>query len=407
MAKRAKKKRSGTKQETHKRRLSIAHLHWGFPPIIGGVETHLTILLPQLVRMGHRVSLLTCPAEKSKIEEKYKGVSVKRIPMMDLNWLYKRGLNGIRREVTREFESFIDSTKPDILHAHNMHYFSKAHAATLAEISKKKGIPIFLTAHNVWDDVLFLDLVRNIKWTHIIAVSHFIRQELVGIGCNHRHITTIHHGIDTELYHPDLDPTPILKLYPQLKGKRVIFHPARMGLAKGCDVGIKAMKIVNEKFPDAMLVLAGTKNIVDWGERQQKEIAYMVNLVDFFKMRNNVLIDVYKLTDIPLLYAASQICIYPSTSSEPFGLTMLEAMASGKPMIVTRAGGMPEIIKDGVNGFITPVKDFEELASRITQLLMDGALRERLGTTGRAIAEQQYTKKVLANTTLNLYRKFF
>ena len=400
------KKPKDKKRSHKKRRLSIAQLHWGFPPIIGGVETHLTILMPQLVRMGHKVSLLTCSAEKCKTEEKYKGVSVKRIPMMDLNWLYKRGLNGIRREVTKEFESFIDSAKPDVLHAHNMHYFSKVHAATLADISKSKGIPLFLTAHNVWDDVLFLDLIRNIKWTHIIAVSHFIRQELIGVGCSHRHITTIHHGIDTELYRPDVNPAPILKQYPQLKGKKVIFHPARMGLAKGCDVGIKAMRIVKETFPNAMLVLAGTKNIVDWGENQQKDIAYMVDLVDFFKLRKNVLIDTYRLIDIPLIYAASDICIYPSTSCEPFGLTMLEAMASGKPMIVTRTGGMPEIIKDGVNGFITPIKDFEELASRIVQLLLDNALRERLGSTGRVIAEQQYTKKILANTTLGIYRKY-
>ena len=77
-----------------------------------------------------------------------------------------------------------------------------------------------------------------------------------------------------------------------------------------------------------------------------------------------------------------------------------------KPMIVTETGGMPEIIKDGINGFIIPVKDFESLASRVIQLLSDDQLRDRLGYTGRQIVEQQYTKEIVTENTLNLYRKF-
>ncbi|HEC69879.1 MAG TPA: glycosyltransferase family 1 protein, partial [Candidatus Omnitrophica bacterium] len=56
-----------------KRKLSIAHLHWGFPPIIGGVETHLTIILPQMVNYGHKVSLLTGSVEGVKVHYKYQG----------------------------------------------------------------------------------------------------------------------------------------------------------------------------------------------------------------------------------------------------------------------------------------------------------------------------------------------
>ncbi|HDZ76643.1 MAG TPA: glycosyltransferase family 1 protein [Candidatus Omnitrophica bacterium] len=389
-----------------KKKLNIAHMHWGFPPIIGGVETHLTILLPVLVKMGHKVSLLTGSFEGAKAKDTYKGVDVYREPIMDLNWLTKRGMNGLLEEVNSVFTEFIKKEKPDCIHVHNMHYFSKVHARALQQISKQKGIPIILTAHNVWDDNLFLDLTNNIKWSHIIAVSHFIKREIIGIGHDHRNITVIHHGIDQDDYSPKTDPRPALKKYPILRKKRIVFHPARMGLAKGCDVTIKAFKIVKERFPDVVLVLAGTKNIIDWTLSQQKDIAYMVSLVKFLKLEKNVLIDSYQLKDMPNLYAASSVCVYPSTASEPFGLTMLEALASGKPMVVTEAGGMPEIIKDGVNGFIVPVKDFESLASRIIQLLANDDLRERLGYTGRQIVELQYTKQIIAENTLRLYRKF-
>ena len=132
----------------------------------------------------------------------------------------------------------------------------------------------------------------------------------------------------------------------------------------------------------------------------------MVSLLKSLKLKSNVLIDSFALTDIPQLYAVSSVCVYPSTASEPFGLTMLEALASGRPMVVTRTGGMPEIIKDGIDGFVVPIKDFEALASRIIQLLTDDELRERLGYTGRQMVEQQYTKEVVANNTVRVYQAF-
>ncbi len=389
-----------------KRKLSIGQLHWGFPPIIGGVETHLTILLPTLVKMGHKVNLLTSSFEGEEARDTYKGVGIWREPIMDLNWLKTRGMHALFEEVKDMFKEFIEATRPDCLHLHNMHYFSKIHALAAQELSIKKGIPLILTAHNVWDDNLFLDLTKHIKWTHIVAVSHFIKREIIGTGYNHRKITVIHHGIDQELYSPKIKPRSVYNTYPVLRGRKVVFHPARMGLAKGCDVSIKALRIIKDRFPDVILVLAGTKNIIDWAQTQQKDIAYMVSLVKFLGLKDNVLIDAFALEDMPQIYAASSACVYPSTASEPFGLTMLEALASARPMVVTEAGGMPEIIKDGINGFIIPVKDFESLASRVIQLLANQHLRERLGYTGRQIVEQQYTKEVVAENTLKLYRKF-
>ena len=64
-----------------KNKLNIAHLHWGFPPIIGGVETHLTILLPQMAKLGHKVSLLTGAVEGLNGKYKYEGVDIYRTPL--------------------------------------------------------------------------------------------------------------------------------------------------------------------------------------------------------------------------------------------------------------------------------------------------------------------------------------
>ncbi len=307
------KKRSSAR----KRKLRIAEMHWGYPPIIGGVETHLAMMLPIMVDWGHEVYLLTGSAEGFKVKYTDDGVHIRRSPFMDLNWLFKRGLMGIENDVTKLYTSFINEAKPDIMHVHNMHYFSKPHVRLLEEMCQKKGIPLVLTAHNVWDDVLYLDLTRNIRWDHIIAVSHYIRKELIGAGCDEDQVTTVHHGVDTSVFKPNASTTSTYKNYPQLKGKQIIFHPARMGIAKGCDVTIKAFSIIRKTFPNAMLVMAGSKNIIDWGASQQKDIAYFVDLIRHYGMEEHILIDAFALEEMPGLYAASDVVVYPSTAMEP------------------------------------------------------------------------------------------
>ncbi|UCD54654.1 MAG: glycosyltransferase family 4 protein [Candidatus Omnitrophota bacterium] len=391
------------KTKRHKK-LRIAHVHWAFPPIIGGVETHLVMLLPELVKRGHEASLLTGSAEGASVHETYKGVKITRAPIMNLNWLSKRGLVGIESEVRNVVGSFLDRARPHVVHAHNMNYFSKTHAKVLDEEVKKRKIPLVLTAHNSWDDMLFLRLTRKIRWDHIIAVSFYIKKELMGIGCDSNQVTTIHHGIDINRFKPTNRKAYSGRL-AFLKNKEVIFHPARMGIAKGCDISVKAMRLVIKKFPNAVLVLAGTKNIVDWTATQQKDIAYIVDLIDESGIKNNVFIEMFTLDEMVKLYAISEVCLYPSTVGEPFGLTMLESLASGKPMIVTNSGGMPEIIQDGINGYVVPIKDYEAIANKIITLLDDGGLRERIGSTGRKFAELRFTKGVMAENNIKIYKQ--
>lgn len=385
--------------------MRILHLHWGFPPIIGGVETHLSIMLPHMVKEKHKVSLIAGSVEGCKPRSKYQGVTVYRTPLMDLNWLFKRGFVGLDVEIETLFNKIIDREKPEIIHTHNMHYFSKMHINMLQNIAQQKGIPLILTAHNVWDDMLYLDLTMRIKWDHIIAVSHFIKRELLGVGCDDRKVTVIHHGIDVNRYRSDAQTKDILKKFPVLKGKQIVFHPARMGLGKGCDVSIKALSIIKNKFPDVLLVQAGTKNIIDWGDTQQKDIAYMIGLVKSLGLKDNMLINTYNLDEIVQLYALSKVCVYPSSAPEPFGLTMLEALSARKPMIVTQAGGMPEIIQDGINGYVVPLRDFEALAMRTIQLLDNESLCRRLGNTGRQIVKANFTKEIMTANHLRLYKE--
>jgi glycosyltransferase involved in cell wall biosynthesis len=378
-------------------------MHWGFPPTIGGVETHLTVLLPELVAQGHEVSLLTGMVEGEKVHSQYRGVDVYRTPLLDLNWLAKRGLEGLDPDIEKLYEQRINDFAPHIVHTHNMHYFSEPHIKILERICKDRGIPLVNTAHNVWDDMTFLHLTRDIGWSHLIAVSHYIRMELHAIGIDDRCTTTIHHGIDITRYSQRRPSQRVLRKYPQLQNKRIVFHPARMGMAKGCDVSIKAMRQVVNRIPDAMLILAGSKNIIDWSLTQEKEIAYFVDLIRELDLTDHVLIDVFPIDQMPDMYSVSHVVIYPSSVAEPFGLTMLESFAARTPIVVTHMGGMPEVVQDEISGYVIHQRDYEALSRRIISLLEDERLRKRLGESARRIVEQHYTPSIMTRAHLEVY----
>lgn len=391
---------------TEKKKLSIAHVHWGFPPTIGGVETHLALMLPKMVERGHQVSLLTCAHEGLPNEDDYYGVKICRDIVMDLNWLYSRGKNILESEILRCFNDFLEKAQPDIVHAHNMHYFLRRHTLTLEEQVRKRNIPLILTAHNVWDDTVFLELTCRVQWDLIIAVSHYIRSELLAIGCNPLKTVTIHHGIDTKKFKPGLDTKPIYDRLPQLKDRKVVIHPARMGYGKGSDQCIKAFNVVKKQIPEAVLVMGGSKNIIDWGGTQASDVAYIRDLINHFSLQDNVVIDFFTLPEMPALYNIADVVLYPSNAWEPFGMTMLESMACKKPIIVTRTGGMPEIIHDGVNGFVIPVRDYEKLAMLTIQLLKNPERCKQLGEAGYSMIQEMYTENHVTDNTLALYDKF-
>jgi len=388
-----------------KKKYSIGHIHWAYDPIIGGVETHLKILLPEIIKSGHRVSLLTADYKGKPQEEKAAGFSIFRTPYLNLDLLLKMESKDIETNLKALYRNYIDRIKADIIHVHNMHYFSKVHIKTLEYVCKQKGIPLILTAHNVWNDNMYLDIINDIGWEHIIAVSHYIKRELWGIGIDEAKITAIHHGIDTSLYRPGIKPSRVMKKFPQLKGKRVIFHPARMSLAKGCDISVKALNLVLKHYKDSFLVLAGTRKIVDWNATQHEDIIYVNKLIEAFGIQKNVLIDSFNQREMIELYNISQVALYPSTSQEPFGLTMLESQACGIPIIVTHSGGMTEVIHDKINGYVVPVGDFSQAAFRIMFLLGDDRLRLQMGRTGREIARFNYTKELMAFRNVEIYRK--
>jgi len=106
--------------------------------------------------------------------------------------------------------------------------------------------------------------------------------------------------------------------------------------------------------------------------------------------------------DIAELTALCDICVLPSYR-EGVPRSLLEAAAMGKPIVTTDAVGCREVVEDGVNGFLVPVRDVESLAQRIEHLVQDAGLRERMGQAGRLKAVQEFDVRHVVRQYLDLY----
>ncbi|HEX2031983.1 MAG TPA: glycosyltransferase family 4 protein, partial [Actinomycetota bacterium] len=117
--------------------------------------------------------------------------------------------------------------------------------------------------------------------------------------------------------------------------------------------------------------------------------------------------------ELPALYRRAEVFVLPSVSrtcygkevriSELLGLSVLEAMASGTPVVCSRIGGVPEVVRDGETGFVVTPGDIDELRERLWQVLADRALAERLGRNGREWVVERFTWDACARRCLEAY----
>ena len=106
--------------------------------------------------------------------------------------------------------------------------------------------------------------------------------------------------------------------------------------------------------------------------------------------------------DMPALYNGSDLMVLASRE-EPFGLAYIEAMACELPVIGASGGGVPEIIQNEVNGYMTPADDHVELAKRILWVLKNKEKMERFGVNGRKLVLQKFSLKRMAEETIKVY----
>ncbi len=197
-------------------------------------------------------------------------------------------------------------------------------------------------------------------------------------------------GVDPERFRP-VDAKVAKRKVGIPCGDANILFVGRIEPLKGIDTLLRAMSILQERHPTAikgtcLAIIGGDP----WNEDRDSEMARLQQLRTELKIHDLVTFLGARDQDIlPYYYAGAEMVVMPS-HYESFGMVALEAMAMGTPVIASEVGGLAHLVQHGVNGFHVPSRDPEALAARILDLLVDKALRARLGEQARAYTRQYH-----------------
>jgi glycosyltransferase involved in cell wall biosynthesis len=166
----------------------------------------------------------------------------------------------------------------------------------------------------------------------------------------------------------------------------------RMTGIKRTDDVLLAFKSLRERGIDARLCLVGDGPDRNEVERRAHELGVM---------RETLFLGYQE--QVASFFAAFDVFVLPS-ANEGTPVTAIEALAAGKPVVATRVGGIPDVVRDGEDGFLVAPGDVEALADRLAELATDDALRERMGEAARARVRERYSVERLVDDVDRLYR---
>jgi glycosyltransferase involved in cell wall biosynthesis len=274
----------------------------------------------------------------------------------------------------------------DIVHVHQMRSPPSVIAAMTARVRR---IPTAVTDHGL-QGTEWGGLVPRL-FDRFLTVSRYSAAEL---GAPLRRTRVIYGGADPAHHRPD----------PHTRRDGVLFV-GRLTPHKGVDVLIRALP------PDARLTVIGSEG----HDRQAPERDYPELLRSLAVGRRVEFLGPVDDDELSRRYRTAAVLVIPSVErtfygrqvavSELLGLVALEAMGTGLPVVASRLGGLPEVIEDGVTGYLVPPGDIAALHARIGDLLADPAAAGRLGANGRARVLAELTWDRCAQRCLDAYRE--
>jgi len=307
-------------------------------------------------------------------------------------WLYRR-YRHLLPLYDRRVAGFIRQANPDLLHVHNRPLLA-LHLKTWFP-----GLPVILHMHNLY--AILGKRERPAPNTPILveaflACSNFVlEQERTRLGTGAKLHLVMYNGVDPVVFGPKWErpaEAPSIRKDYGLQDEPVVLYAGKIRESKGVGVLLAAMHRIWEKLPRAALVLAGgtefgrgrTKRETPFFKKFRQQVSQApgrVVLTGF--VPHDRMAQIYLLGDV---FAA------PSQKPEGLPMVLLEAAASGLPLVATRMGGIPEVVQDGENGLLLDrPQDPEELADKIMALLTEADFRRRLARRGRELVLERFS----------------
>jgi N-acetyl-alpha-D-glucosaminyl L-malate synthase BshA len=284
----------------------------------------------------------------------------------------------------------------DILHVH----YAIPHSIS-AYLAKKmltdRVVPFVTTLHGtditlVGNDRSYLPITRfGIEQSDAVtAVSDYLKQRTIQEFQIRRHVDVVPNFVDCNVYGPAVDRSRRSRFAADDEG--ILIHISNFRPVKRVEDVVSIFASVRKRTK-ARLLMVG-----DGPERPKAEwLAHTHGILDDVTF-------VGKQNDMSELLAISDILLLPS-ELESFGLVALEAMACEVPVIATRVGGIPEVVRDGTDGFLYPVGDINGMAEGCLSILKDARFREAVGKSAREHATREFCASKIVLQYEELYRR--
>lgn len=366
----------------------VAVIACGFD-FTGGMEGQARRLAEQLVARGVPVTYVTTsPSREGRALRETRGLlTVYRLPVLaPLDWTTTLGL----LEVTAL--SLLARRREELSAIYSVHFETGAIASRVGEAL---GLPVLikLACSGPFGDARALldspdrerqlDALRGA--TRVVAITDEIAREARELlGIPRERVIRLHNGVDLTRFTPRAEPPA---------GPPRVLFLGRLGDQKRVDVLLDALHLVRRALPEVELDVAGDGPLMQALQVHAERLG-LRRAARFLGRQEDVL---------PLLGAAHVLAL-PS-EVEGTSNALLEAMASGLPVVATQVGGTQELVRDEVEGLLVPPGDAPALAAALERVLRDPALGLRLGRAGRARVEAEYDLERVAEAHLALFER--
>jgi glycosyltransferase involved in cell wall biosynthesis len=370
---------------------------------MGGPALHVAYLTDGLKKRGYDTTLVA--GSLARGEDSMAFVADARdVPVVRIDEL-GREISPLRDLIaTFRLARLIRRERPHILHTHTAKAGTVGRVAALLAGARRPPIVVHTFHGHVLRGYfgplrsLFFRLLERwlaARTTALIAVSPQVRDDLVSLGIAPRErFAVIRLGIE-------LDERIAAENDGRLESRRYLGIPddrfavgwiGRMTAVKRTDDVLVAFKRLRESGVEATLCMVGDGPDRAGLEQQAHDLGIV---------RETLFLGYQE--DVAPFYAAFDALVLPS-SNEGTPVSVIEALGAGRPVVATRVGGVPDVVRDGEDGFLVEPGATEELAERLAQLARDPALRERMGKQGRERVLPRYAVERLVDDVDRLYR---
>jgi glycosyltransferase involved in cell wall biosynthesis len=359
------------------RPLKIVHVETGTNLYGGALQVHY--LLRGLAAVPDTRNILVCPSgsaiAKASADSVDKLHAVPARGDLDLPFLFR-------------LASILRKEKPDIVHLH-----SRRGADVLGGLAARiTGTRCLLTRRVDNPESRLTVGLKYRLYNRVATISEGIRDVLISEGLPPGKVTCIHSAVDAERYTGPWERDGFRKQFDLPAVGPVCGVIAQLIDRKGHRFLIEAIPQILKSVPETVFLFFG-KGPLEEG---------LKSLCRELKLDNNVRFTGFR-DDLDDYLGCLDLVIHPALM-EGLGVSLLQAAASGVPIVGSRAGGIPEAVVDGINGFLIEPANPEEIAQAVTRLLADQELASRLGDGGRQLVREKFSIEAMFKGNLAMYR---